>query len=143
MAIIKTIHEKDNNRNWMYLSGIQKSFNTYSQIILDSLTNNKILPPLIEQIGNKLSQTERKENWKFYFCRIKAHAWHQGNDKLAKKAAARTEITESKRKISESVVSEIISDENIRQRQSYWEKSSKGQVTKSFLRKMGSTKFNK
>ena len=62
---------------------------TDSKVTLDSVRNNFIHSPLIEEIQNKVRQL-MMQNWSIHFRWVKAHNGIEGNelaDKLAKEAA--------------------------------------------------------
>ena len=106
---------------------------TDSRITLDALKNRKNHAHLIEQIRTKVIELEN-QNWKIDFHWIKAHAGQHGNelaDQLVKEAGASTE-NETYKKIPKSTVIRELNEGSLIKWQSEWDKTTKGQITKTF-----------
>jgi hypothetical protein len=105
---------------------------------LESLKNRKNHTYIIEKIRMKMKELEM-QNWKIEFSWIKAHAGHHGKelaDQLAKEAAPSNGINECYKRIPKSSVLSELSEFNVTKRQSEWDLTTKGTITKSFFPKI-------
>ena len=108
---------------------------TDSRITLQSLQNQKRHTHQIDQIRNKILDMEQHE-WKIDFSWIKAHVGQRGNelaDRLAKEASRSKNIEECYNRVPKSTISRGLNEQRLKQWQNKWERTTKGETTKSFF----------
>jgi ribonuclease HI len=106
--------------------------------MLDSLRNNRIHTPLIEEIRRKVHEMENKD-WKIRFRWIKGHTGTWGNefaDQLAKEAAANTDIPTCYSRVPKSVVKKNKRKRVSRSGRANGSKPPKGKSQKTTFRKL-------
>jgi len=111
---------------------------TDSQITLQLLQNQKKHTHIIEQIRTNVIEMEEQE-WLVEFSWTKAHTGHRGKelaDQLAKEAVSSTTIEQCNTRIPKSAVWSELNEQNVKQWQNEWERSSKDVITKSFFPKI-------
>ena len=133
LAILKALE------NIQYMETDERTVivSTDSRVTLESLKKRKNHTNRIGKIRIKVIEMEM-QNWKIELNWIKAHAGHQGNelaDQLAKEAATNGDIDECHKRFPKSTVISELSDLNVTKRQSEWDHTAKGAVTKPYFPK--------